>query len=113
MKAVRAFGSVAQGETAEPLTIVHGFCPRGADQFTHLWCNATDRGGWEPLTIVEETHPAEWRKYGKCAGIIRNVEMVELGADFCLAFIRDGSRGASHTADLAEAAGIPTQRFIE
>jgi hypothetical protein len=37
--------------------------------------------------------------------------MVDLGADICLAFIKDQSAGASHCAARAIAAGIPTLKF--
>jgi len=38
--------------------------------------------------------------------------MVHAGADVCLVFIRASSRGAIHTAALAEATGIPTYRYV-
>lgn len=85
------------------VTIVHGDCPTGADAIAD---HAAVEWGWEV-----ERHPADWNTHGKAAGFIRNKAMVGLGADLCLAFIKNGSRGATMTADLAEKAGIRTLRF--
>jgi hypothetical protein len=94
--------------TGRSLTVVHGACPRGAD------AQAADYANYlisRDLPVKTEPHPANWQINGKRAGFIRNAHMVNLGADVCLAFIRNGSRGASHTARLAEEAGIPTRRW--
>ncbi|MQA06004.1 MAG: DUF2493 domain-containing protein [Streptosporangiales bacterium] len=90
----------AAGET---FVVVHGACHRGVDAFTAAWCQ---RHRQDPL-VVEEPHPADWRSHRRAAGVIRNHAMVALGADACIAFIRDHSPGASHCATSAAIAGIP------
>lgn len=85
------------------VTVVHGGA-RGADTIAE---SIARRVG---MTV--ECHPAAWDTRGRAAGIIRNSEMVNAGADVCLAFIRNSSRGATHCADLAEAKGIETRRVL-
>lgn len=87
----------------EEAILVHGGCPTGADAIADRYVKS-----WGGRI---EVHPAKWELNGKRAGFIRNAYMVSLGADICLAFIKDGSRGASHTARLAEEAGIETRRY--
>jgi hypothetical protein len=84
--------------------LIHGACPTGADALADEYARATG------MHII--TRPADWERYGKRAGFLRNAELVDLGPDICLAFIRSKSRGATMTANLAETAGIETRRFL-
>lgn len=80
-------------------------CAQGADLMADaIWSGA---GG------DVEHHPADWDRYGKRAGYVRNAEMVATGANLCLAFIRANSRGATMCANLAEKAGIRTIRLTD
>src|SRR5215469_18772214 len=95
---------MATDETGHPLhdqmILIHGGAI-GADRIAGNFANAM---GWGV-----EIHPAEWGTYGKRAGILRNVKMVDLGADIVLAFIRDYSPGATHCATYAGACGLPVK----
>lgn len=111
--------------------IVHGDCPKGADQIANQWANING--------ILVEKHPAQWDTHDKLcrcglydsrcrrAGIRRNEEMVATGADISLVFINrcskitqtcakkglHGSHGSTHTASISELAGIFTVRHTK
>ncbi len=67
--------------------LMHGACPTGADKFADDWLKAR---GIEPLRF-----PADWRKYGRAAGPIRNKQMRDEGRpDGAVAFPgNDGTAG--------------------
>jgi len=96
------FGAWHDAADPCPVTIIQG----GASGADLLAAQLARKCGWNV-----ETHPADWARYGRAAGFRRNDELVALGAYVCLVFIKYGSRGATHTADLAEKAGIRVMRY--
>lgn len=84
--------------------LVHGDAPKG---------DRDAAGIWRSLGGKDEPWPAQWAQHGKAAGFIRNTAMVESAPALVLAFINNGSKGASHCAQLAEDAGIPTVRYLQ
>lgn len=86
------------------MVVVHG-AARGADRMASDW--AKMRG------VEEEPHHADWDRFGKRAGFIRNWEMVKAGADLCLAFPLGESRGTRSCMKLAQQQGIPLVVVVE
>ena len=85
--------------------LVHGGA-RGADLLAH---KAALELGWpEP-----EVHRADWNSFGKRAGSLRNQAMVDLGADLCLAFPLETSKGTWDCMQRAEKADILVVRGDE
>jgi hypothetical protein len=66
---------------------------RGADALAELY--AKDMG------IEFKVIPAEWDKYGKSAGFIRNQEIIK-ECDECVAFWDGQSRGTAHDIELCK-----------
>jgi hypothetical protein len=61
------------------------------------------------LGHLVEVYPADWRAYGRAAGIIRNLEMLKQRPDLVLAFWDGRSRGTKHMIDAAREQGVPVE----
>lgn len=85
------------------MVLVSGACPSGADRIAE---DVAEHLGWKV-----ERHPAEWGIHGRAAGPIRNQQMVDLGADICLAFPLPGSRGTLDCMQRAYEAHIPVHNL--
>jgi len=81
-------------------TIINGGA-RGADLLA-------ERAAYERGYPVER-FPANWEKYARAAGPIRNKQMLESGADLVIAF--PGGKGTANMIKIAENAGIPVRRI--
>jgi YspA, cpYpsA-related SLOG family len=82
------------------LTIIHGGAA-GVDNAFDVACRE--------LGIVAEAHLADWRGLGNTAGPQRNREIVQAGADLCIALHRslETSKGTKDCVRQALAAGVP------
>ncbi len=85
---------------APETTVVHGAAP-GADTLAGEL--AKERG------LAVEEHPADWKKYGRSAGPLRNREMLAAGAELVVAF--PGGAGTGHMLGIAREAGLMIQDF--
>lgn len=90
-------------EIPERFTLISGACPTGADRLCEEF--------WGGYNGTLDLYPADWDKYGKRAGFVRNAEMVALQPDICYAFIKNNSKGATMTADLAAKKDIEVVTF--
>ncbi len=74
-------------------TLVVSGAARGADSMGERW--AKDNG------IKTLIFPAEWDKYGKRAGYIRNEDIIK-NCDICIAFWDGISKGTMHSISLCK-----------
>lgn len=100
----QAFHALFQ-EHGTNVVIIHG-AARGAD---------TQAGGiarWFGFEVVE--YPAEWKRWGKAAGAIRNRYMLTHGKPNVVAAFHDDIENSKGTKDMlavAKKAGVPTYLF--
>lgn len=82
-------------------TVIEGGCPTGADYLAHLIANE--------LGIKVEEYPADWRRYGKAAGPIRNKRMLdESKPDLVYAFHNNisKSKGTKNMMEQVQSRGL-------
>jgi UDP-N-acetylmuramoylalanine-D-glutamate ligase len=71
---------------------------KGADQMAEMWA--------DEHRIENEIYPAQWDKYGRAAGPIRNKQMLDEGEpDLVIAF--PGGKGTANMVNQAKERGIP------
>jgi hypothetical protein len=81
------------------LTVIHG-AAKGADLTAHVWAHS--------IGAYIEQYPANWERYGKKAGYLRNKQMLEEGKpDLVIAF--PGGAGTANMKSLARRAGVPVE----
>lgn len=96
------FAAHIRATTGRSILVIEGGAT-GADEFAREWAQA--RG------LEYRTFPADWKKYNKAAGYVRNRQMLEEGRpEAVIAF--KGGKGTRMMVAIAKGAGVPT-RHIE
>lgn len=100
----KVMNQLIQRDPFEQLVVIEGACPKGADLFAYQWVDRARQAGHP---VISERYPADWTRHGKAAGFLRNQQMVDKGADLCLAFRFMGSNGTRDCMNRATLALIP------
>ena len=88
-------------DSKQPVTIIAGEA-RGVDTLAREFAKEC---GWE-----YEGYPADWKKYGRRAGYVRNSEMLIKGKpDLVVAF--PGGKGTAMMVKLAKEAGVKVREI--
>ncbi len=87
------------GGANEELELIHGDCKRGADAMADTWRDVVD----------VTPFPADWDRFKKGAGPIRNRQMLDEEPDLVVAFNDDlaNSKGTKDCVEEARRRGIP------
>ena len=83
--------------------LIHGGA-RGADSLSGIWAQSKN--------IETIVFPADWNRYGKSAGYIRNSQMLTEGIpDLVVAF--PGGKGTKNMIELAKKANVPVLNHFD
>lgn len=74
---------------------------KGADSMAHEIAGE--------LGFMRKVMPADWAQYGKRAGYLRNIAMLDEGPELVIAFWDGKSKGTLHTINEAEKRGIKVE----
>ena len=85
------------------LVLIHGDCPNSPD----VWAEEVSKSVEQ---VIVGRFPADWNKYGRMAGALRNKVMVNL-ADFILVFWDGKSKGTHNVINYAEQINKPYKIF--
>lgn len=97
-----AFAILDAYHSTIPITQIIEGGALGADRIGRDWAVANG--------VPHQTFPADWERYGRSAGPVRNQQMLDEGKpDFVLAF--PGGKGTANMVKLSKAAKIPTFEY--
>lgn len=84
--------------------LIHGGCLTGADRMADAWARDL---GWEPVVFE-----ADWGRLKKAAGPLRNTQMVQAGAEYCLGFPHPTERSSGTWDCLRKAKARRIQTWV-
>lgn len=96
---------MCRGRSAQATLLAHG-AARGADMLADRVARSMN------MAVVQ--YPADWRRYGRRAGYVRNAEMLEnANPEVALAFFKLGAenKGTAMMVKLCKDRGVPVTEY--